>query len=234
MNPQGALDPERRTQCSGGRTSIWPTTPQHSTPESFFILVQRLSSNRSWLYSRRDGDGQLTFSEKTTNFCHGAAVEPVSVPPIGPRMAAPETNSHRRPGRSSRIDFRILGWIADVGKRLSGNRWHGLAWALLGLSLVSTIVALAFWFFGLDLDDYETTNFREVHLQSQLVLAGALLLPGLSAAAAIRSMFVPPRRLSRVIASCLVLLLAAVVFWFCCTLGFSAIEHASRTVLRHG
>lgn len=149
-------------------------------------------------------------------------------------MAAPETNSHRRPGRSNRIDFRIRGWIADMGKRWSGNRWHGLAWALLGLSLVSTIVALAFWFFGVDPDDYETTNFREVLLQSQLVLAGALLLPGLSAAAAILSMFVLPRRLSRVIASCLVLLLAAVVFWCCCTLGISAIEHASRTLLRHG
>lgn len=119
-------------------------------------------------------------------------------------------------------------------KRWSGHRWLALAWALLGLSLVSTVVALGVWFFGVDPDDYETRNFSAVLFQRQLTLAGALLLPGLSAAAAIRSMFVTPRRLSRGIASLLVLLLAAVVFWFCCSLGFSAIDHASRAALRHG
>lgn len=148
-------------------------------------------------------------------------------------MAAPETNSHRRSDRPSRIDFRIRGWITGMGKRWSGHKWLALAWALLGLSLVSTIVALGVWFFGVDPDDYETRNFSAVLFQRQLTLAGALLLPGLSAAAAIRSMFVTPRRPSRVIASFLVLLLAAVVFWFCCSWGFSAIDHASRPALWH-
>lgn len=118
-------------------------------------------------------------------------------------------------------------------KRWSGHRGFALAWALLGLSLVSTVAALGVWFFGDDPNDYETRNFSAVLFQRQLTLAGALLLPGFSAVAAIRSMLVTPRHLSRGIASLFVLLLTAVVFWFCCSLGFSAIEHARRAAMRH-
>lgn len=117
-----------------------------------------------------------------------------------------------------------------MGKGWSGNRWLAVASVLLGLSVVSTAVAMALWLFGVSPDDYETRNFDAVVSQRQLALAGALLAPGLSAAAAIRSMFVAPRAL--VIASVLVLLLAATVFWFCCYLGFSAIDRASLAASR--
>jgi hypothetical protein len=120
-----------------------------------------------------------------------------------------------------------------MGKRWSGNRCLAVACALLGLSLVSTVAALAVWYFGVSPDDFETRNFDAVVSQRQLALAGALVVPGLSAVAAIRSMLVTPGPLYRVIASGLVLLLAAAVFWFCCSEGFSAIGHASRTALRN-
>jgi uncharacterized membrane protein len=116
-----------------------------------------------------------------------------------------------------------------MGKRWSGNRWLAAAWALWGFSLVSTFTAMIVWLFGVSPDDFETTNFSAVLSQRQLTLAGALLMPGLSAAAAMRSILVSPRPPSRVIASVLVLLLAAAVFWFCCSWGLSAIDHASRT-----
>lgn len=121
-----------------------------------------------------------------------------------------------------------------MGKRWSGNRWLAVAYALLGLSLVSTVAAMAVWYFGVSPDDFETRNFNAVVSQRQLALAGALLVPGLSAAAAIRSMLVTPGLPPRAIASGLVLLLAAAVFWFCCSEGFSAIDHARRTALRDG
>jgi ABC-type uncharacterized transport system permease subunit len=93
---------------------------------------------------------------------------------------------------------------------------------------------MATWFFGVSADDFETRDFHAVISQRQLALAGALLLPVLSVAAAVRSMLVSPIPLSRVIASGLVLLLAATVFWFCCSVGLSAINHAMRTAMRHG
>lgn len=126
--------------------------------------------------------------------------------------------------------FGLQAW----GKRWSGNRWLAVACALLGLSLVSTVSAMAFWYFGVSLDDFETTDFNAVLSRRQLALAGALLVPGLSAAAAIRSTLITPAPPSRVIASGFVLLLAAAVFWFCSSEGFSAIGHASRTALRNG
>lgn len=105
---------------------------------------------------------------------------------------------------------------------------------MLGLSLVSTVAAMAVWLFGVSPDDFDTRNFRAVVEERQLALVGALLVPGLSAAAAMRSMFVTPRLPSRVIAAAIVLLLAVTVFWFCCSWGFSAIGHASRSALRDG
>lgn len=84
--------------------------------------------------------------------------------------------------------FGLQAW----GKRWSGNRWLAVACALLGLSLVSTVAAMAFWYFGVSLDDFETTDFNAVLSRRQLALAGALLVPGLSAAAAIRSTLITP------------------------------------------
>lgn len=121
-----------------------------------------------------------------------------------------------------------------MGRRWSSDRWLSVAWVAGALSLGSTVIAMGFWLFGVSPDDFDTRNFDAVLLQRQWVLAGSLLLPLLSASAAVRSMFVAPRSKIRAVAAVLALLLAAVVCWFCCSWGGLAIEHASRTALRYG
>jgi hypothetical protein len=83
-------------------------------------------------------------------------------------------------------------------------------------------------------DDYGTTDYKAVLAQRQLALVGALLAPALSTAGSVRAMFLMPRDPYRIIASSLVLLLAGAMMWFCCSVGFSAIDHANRTVMRQG
>lgn len=124
--------------------------------------------------------------------------------------------------------------MEGMGKQWSGNRWIAVATALGGLSLVSTFFALLIVWLDFGSDDFYATDFKAVLSQRQWTLAGTLLVPGLSAAASFRSMVVKPRDPFRIIAAVFVLLLAAAVFWFCCSWGFSAIGHANRNASIYG
>ncbi len=118
--------------------------------------------------------------------------------------------------------------MTDVpAPRPRGPIWLSVAVLLLGLSLYSTVwVFFAGFFF--DPDDYPGSHYAAEIPKLLIALTVSVSVPLLSAAASIVSILSKPQREGRVVASCVVLLLAAAVVWVCWWLGTESIETALR------
>lgn len=113
-----------------------------------------------------------------------------------------------------------------MGKLWSGGTWLGVAFALLGLSLVSSLFAFVSGF-DLDPGDYPGSYYAARIPQLQGALVVSVLIPLLSAAASVMSILATPRQVLRIATSVIALLLALPVVWFCWVIGIDAIEQAA-------
>ena len=113
-----------------------------------------------------------------------------------------------------------------MGKPWSGDTWLGVAFALLGLSLVSTFFAFVAGF-NFDPDDYPSSYYAARIPQLQGVLVVSVLIPAHAAVACVFSILATPRTKWRVATSVIALMLAASVVWFCWVIGIEAIQQAT-------
>jgi len=113
-----------------------------------------------------------------------------------------------------------------MGKLWGGRVWLGVAFALLGLSMLSTFVALASGFF-FDPDDYPGSYYAAQIPKLLGVLVVSVLIPLLSATASVVSILAAPRNPLRIVTSVIALLLALSIVWICWVLGMSSIRQAT-------
>lgn len=113
-----------------------------------------------------------------------------------------------------------------MGKLWSGGTWLGAAFAILGLSLVSTFIALIAGF-NFDPNDYPGSYYAAQIPKLQGVMVVSVLIPVLSAAASMFSILATPRKTQRIATSVIALLLALSVVWFCWVIGIAAIQQAA-------
>ncbi|TFD01637.1 hypothetical protein E3T25_10450 [Cryobacterium sandaracinum] len=112
-----------------------------------------------------------------------------------------------------------------MGKQWSGGTWLALAFALLGLSLVSTYFAFISGFI-FDPDDHPSSYYAARIPMHLGVMVVSVLVPALSAAASVFSILATPRKTLRIATSVIALLLALPAVWLCWVLGIAAIQQA--------
>ncbi|TFD38332.1 hypothetical protein E3T40_03255 [Cryobacterium sp. TMT1-19] len=100
-----------------------------------------------------------------------------------------------------------------------------MAFTLLGLSLVSTFFAFVSGF-NFDPDDYPSSYYAARIPMHLGVMVVSVLIPVLSAAAAVFSIVATPRRTLRIATSVIALILALSAVWLCWVLGIEAIQEA--------
>ncbi|MDJ0325494.1 hypothetical protein QMG61_17170 [Cryobacterium sp. PH31-AA6] len=100
-----------------------------------------------------------------------------------------------------------------------------MAFALLGLSLVSTYFAL-FSGFIFDPDDHPSSYYAAQIPMRLGVMVVSVLIPAFSAAASVLSILATPRKTPRIATSVIALLLALSAVWSCWVLGIEAIQQA--------
>ncbi|MBG6059781.1 hypothetical protein RCH16_003171 [Cryobacterium sp. MP_M5] len=112
-----------------------------------------------------------------------------------------------------------------MGKQWSGGTWLAMAFALLGLSLVSTYFAFISGFI-FDPDDHPSSYYA-AQIPSRLgVMVASVLIPAFSAWASVMSVLATPRKTLRIAISVIALLLALSAIWLCWVLGIEAIQQA--------
>ena len=111
-------------------------------------------------------------------------------------------------------------------KRWTGGTWLAASAALLGLSLVSTVVSLIAGF-NWDPNDYPESFYAAQIPKLWAVTGVSVAIPVLAAAASVMSILSKPRRSVRVATSVVALLVALSVAAFCGVFGMGAIQQAT-------
>lgn len=106
-----------------------------------------------------------------------------------------------------------------------GGAWLGVAFALLGLSLVSTFFAFIAGF-NLDPNDHPSSYYAAEIPKLQGAMVVTVLIPVVSAAASVMSILATPRKTLRIATSVITLLLALSVVGICWVIGIGSIQRA--------
>lgn len=117
----------------------------------------------------------------------------------------------------------VRALMAVMLRRWNGNVWLGWAFLFLCLTLVSTFLAFVSGFVH-DPDDNPASYYRDKIPQRQWVMGLSMLIPAMSAAAALASIFARPRAVTRIVTGSIMLLLAVAATWFCWAMGMDDLE----------